>query len=123
MFGFFKKNKKISMRRNNSVQNIKQNNLNNVRNTLREGDEGDDVEKLQNMLMSIVHICPSLPVVTLDGRYTSETKNAVEVFQNMMGINRTGIVDSVTWERLKLIYNKKDEIKAIEKISFDNEIN
>lgn len=120
MFGFFKKNKKISMRRNNVVHNVKQNNLNDVRNTLREGDEGDDVEKLQNMLMSIVHICPNLPVVTLDGRYTSETKNAVEVFQNMMGINRTGIVDSITWERLKLIYNKKDEIKAVEKIEFNN---
>lgn len=120
MFGFFKKNKKISMKKNNVVQNVKQNNLNDVRNTLREGDEGDDVEKLQNMLVSIINICPNIPTVSLDGKYNSQTKNAVEVFQNMMGIDRTGVVDSVTWERLKLIYNKKDEIKAIEKIEFNN---
>ena len=123
MFGFFKKNKKITMRRNKVEQNISTNNLNDVRNTLREGDEGDEVQNLQNMLMSIVNICPNLPELTLDGKYNSKTKNAVEIFQNMMGINRTGIVDTVTWERLKLIYNKKNEIKAIEKISFDNKIN
>ena len=71
------------MRRN--VVNKDMSNLNNVRNVLKEGDEGEDVEKLQNMLMSIVHIYPTLPVVTLDGKYNSETRNAVEEFQNMMG--------------------------------------
>lgn len=106
------------MRRN--VVNRDMTNLNNVRNVLKEGDEGEDVEKLQNMLMSIVHIYPTLPVVTLDGKYNSETKNAVEEFQNMMGINKTGIVDGNTWDKLKLIYDKKDQIKAIEKIDFNN---
>lgn len=118
MFGFFKRNRKLSMRRN--VVNKDMSNLNNVRNVLKEGDEGEDVERLQNMLMSIVHIYPTLPVVTLDGKYNSETRNAVEEFQNMMGINKTGIVDGNTWNKLKLIYDKKDQIKAIEKIDFNN---
>lgn len=116
MFGLFKKNKKLSMKRN--IVNNNCTNVNNVRNTLSEGDEGEDVEKLQNMLMSIVHIYPTLPVVTLDGKYNSETRNAVETFQNMMGISKTGIVDGNTWDRLKLVYSKKDQIKAIEKIDF-----
>lgn len=120
MFGFFKRNRKLSMRRN--VVNKDMTNLNNVRNVLKEGDEGEDVERLQNMLMSIVHIYPTLPVVTLDGKYNSETRNAVEEFQNMMGINKTGIVDSNTWDKLKLIYSKKDQIKAIEKINFNNNV-
>ena len=77
------------MRRN--VVNKDMSNLNNVRNVLKEGDEGEDVEKLQNMLMSIVHIYPTLPVVTLDGKYNSETRNAVEEFQNMMGINKKNL--------------------------------
>lgn len=106
------------MRRN--VVNKDMSNLSNVRNVLKEGDEGEDVERLQNMLMSIVHIYPTLPVVTLDGKYNSETRNAVEEFQNMMGINKTGIVDGNTWDKLKLIYDKKDQIKAIEKIDFNN---
>lgn len=122
MFGFFRKNKKISMKRKNIKRNeeINTNKINDVRNTLREGDEGENVEMLQNMLSSIVHICPSIPIVNMDGKYSSQTKNAVEVFQKMMGINRTGVVDNFTWERLKLIYAKKDEIKAVEKIEFNN---
>ena len=120
MFGIFKKNKKISMRKNKVKQNITVNNFNDVRNTLREGDEGEDVKKLQNMLMGIGHICTNIPVLSLDGKYNNKTRTAVEIFQNMMGIDRTGIVDSITWERLKIIYNKKDEIKAVEKIEFTN---
>ena len=122
MFGFFRKNKKISMKRKNFNINEKiiTNKINNVRNMLSEGDEGENVEMLQNMLRSIIHICPSIPVVNMDGKYNSQTKNAVEVFQKMMGIDKTGVVDNSTWERLKLIYAKKDEIKAVEKIEFNN---
>ncbi len=120
MFNFFRKKKKMSMRRNN-LNNINDcTNINNLRNILQEGDEGDDVKKLQNMLMSITHICPTLPQIKLDGKYTSNTRTAVEVFQSMMGINNTGVVDNNTWEKLNLIYNKKDDIKGVEKIEFNN---
>ena len=40
----------------------------------------------------------------------------------MMGINKNGIVDDITLDRLKLIYDNKDKIKSVEKIDF-NEIN
>lgn len=115
MFRFKRKNKKISMRRNNNISGP--NNI--VRNTLKEGDYGEDVEKLQNMLMSIVNIYPDIPIITLDGKYSDETRNAVECFQKLNGLENTGIVDKLTWDRLNLIYDKKDQIKGIEKISFN----
>ena len=121
MFGLFKKRrKKLSMRRNSTYTCT--NDLNNVRNTLREGDEGDDVKNLQNMLMGIVHIYPKMPVITLNGIYDSQTRNAVRSFQNMMGISDTGIMDKNTYEKLKVIYDKKDQIKAIERIDFSNNV-
>ena len=121
MFGLFKKRrKKLSMRRNSTSTCT--NDLNNVRNTLREGDEGDDVKNLQNMLMGIVHIYPKMPVITLNGIYDSQTRNAVRSFQNMMGISDTGIMDKNTYEKLKVIYGKKDQIKAIERIDFSNNV-
>ena len=121
MFGLFKKRrKKLSMRRNSTYTCT--NDLNNVRNTLREGDEGDDVKNLQNMLMGIVHIYPKMPVITLNGIYDSQTRNAVRSFQNMMGISDTGIMDKNTYEKLKVIYDKKDLIKAIERIDFSNNV-
>ena len=121
MFGLFKKRrKKLSMRRNSTY--ICTNDLNNVRNTLREGDEGDDVKNLQNMLMGIVHIYPKMPVITLNGIYDSQTRNAVRSFQNMMGISDTGIMDKNTYEKLKVIYDKKDQIKALERIEFSNNV-
>lgn len=121
MFGLFKKRrKKLSMRRNCTYTCT--NDLNNVRNTLREGDEGDDVKNLQNMLMGIVHIYPKMPVITLNGIYDSQTRNAVRSFQNMMGISDTGIMDKNTYEKLKVIYGKKDQIKAIERIDFSNNV-
>ena len=124
MFGFFKKKKKLSMKRDieeiNNDSEIQK--YFNVRNTLREGDEGEDVKILQNMLKGIVKIYPNIPTVNLDGKFNSDTKIAVEYFQNMMGINKNGIVDDITLDRLKLIYDNKDKIKSVEKIDF-NEIN
>lgn len=127
MFGFFKKKKKLSMKREKDKVNNKSNESEiskyfNVRNTIREGDEGEDVKILQNMLKGIVKIYPNIPTVNLDGKFNSDTKIAVEYFQNMMGINKNGIVDDITLDRLKLIYDNKDKIKSVDKIDF-NEIN
>src|SRR5574344_2135881 len=122
MFGFKKKIKKISMKKINSINR----NINLDKNDefiLKEGDNGKNVEILQNMLMSIINIYPDIPIVTLDGNYSSETRNAVEYFQKNSGIKSTGAVDKLTWDRLNLIYCKKDEIKKIEKIDFKSEGN
>ena len=118
MFNFFKKKKKLSMKRD--IEEIKHGSeiqkYFNVRNTLREGDE--DVKDIQNMLKSIVKIYPDIPIINVDGKYDCSTKIAVDTFQKLIGLNNNGIVDSLTLDRLKLIYNNKDKIKSIDKIEF-----
>ena len=120
MFNFFKKKKKLSMKRD--IEEIKNDSeiqkYFNVRNTLREGDEGEDVKDIQNMLKSIVKVYPDIPKINVDGKYDCRTKNAVDTFQKLIGLKNNGIVDSITFDRLKIIYNNKDKIKSIEKIEF-----
>ena len=120
MFNFFKKKKKLSMKRD--IEEIKNDSeiqkYFNVRNTLREGDEGEDVKDIQNMLKSIVKVYPDIPKINVDGKYDCRTKNAVDTFQKLIGLKNNGIVYSITFDRLKIIYNNKDKIKSIEKIEF-----
>lgn len=118
MISFFKKKNKLSMKKDKDSANTTTN-PNDVRNTLREGDEGEDVKQLQKMILGVSHICPNIVLKKSNGIYDANTKSSIESFQNMMGINRTGIVDKITYDRLKLIYSKKDEIKAVEKINFN----
>lgn len=119
MFGFFKRKKNLSMRRekydNKESEILK---YFNVRNTLREGDEGEEVKNIQNMLKSIVKVYPDIPTIKVNGKYDCSTKNAVDTFQKLIGLKNNGIVDSITFDRLKIIYNNKDKIKSIEKIEF-----
>lgn len=120
MFNFFKRKKKLSMKRD--IEEIKNDSeiqkYFNVRNTLREGDEGEDVKDIQNMLKSIVKVYPDIPTIKVNGKYDCSTKNAVDTFQKLIGLKNNGIVDSITFDRLKIIYNNKDKIKSIEKIEF-----
>lgn len=67
---------------------------------LNEGSVGEDVEKLQKMLVEVVAFYPSLPVVTIDGVFGNTTKNAVEEFQKLNSIFSNGIVDEKTWNTL-----------------------
>lgn len=119
MFGFFKRKKNLSMRRekydNKESEILK---YFNVRNTLREGDEGEEVKNIQKMLQSILKVYPNLPSINVNGIYDNNTRKAVGAFQCFMGLNESGIIDTTTMERLKLIYNNKDIIKGIEKIEF-----
>ena len=120
MFSFFKRKKNLSMKRVEEDTSNKSEILKffNVRNTLREGDEGEEVKNIQKMLYSILKVYPTLPNVNVDGKYDNITRKAVEAFQSFMGLKESGIVDDTTMERLKLIYNNKDKIKGIEKIEF-----
>lgn len=65
---------------------------------LQKGDRGDDVKKLQQLLIN--KGCP-LPLYGVDGIYGSETVSAVECFQAKMALPVTGVVDDVTWARLQ----------------------
>lgn len=67
---------------------------------LKKGSSGDEVKKLQKILM--------LPV---DGIFGSQTQNAVKKFQLQNDIKVDGIVGNITWQLLVTI---KPDIEAID---------
>lgn len=118
---FSMKNKMGRNRCNLNNANVINNNLS-LNSSLKEGDSGKDVENLQRMLLGIIDIYPNLPIVTVNGIYGSETKNAVERFQEINNIKRTGITDINTYSMIKKIFNNnKDRVNLDEnEEKFDN---
>lgn len=72
---------------------------------LRRGDSGENVKLMQTYLNVIARRYPSIPLVTADGIYGSDTENAVLSFQRAVRLNPTGIIDVSTWERIVELYN------------------
>ncbi|MGM9652037.1 MAG: peptidoglycan-binding protein [Eubacteriales bacterium] len=67
---------------------------------LAEGDTGPSVRELQYLLSFVSNFVDTIPPVSLDGIFGPQTRNAVEAFQQTYGLPVTGIVDTVTWNRL-----------------------
>ena len=61
---------------------------------------GDDVDLLQQLLISITKNDPSLPAVNLSGVYDKATENAVRAIQSRYNITPNGIVGPLTWNRI-----------------------
>ncbi len=89
----------------NSMCYNNRNTINNMK--MKLGDNSDNVKVLQEMLMDIVELYPSIPQITIDGIYGVKTQAAVKRFQELMGIYETGAVDNLTWKKLLLIHSKK----------------
>lgn len=66
--------------------------------TLKRGDEGDDVSKLQELLIRFPELYPSDTDTsdTVTGFYGSLTKAAVMQLQSQAGLQETGVFDSAT---------------------------
>ena len=62
---------------------------------LEPGDTNDEVTALQNRLMELGYLTG-----TADGRYGTQTQNAVKLFQKALGISQTGIANVSLQERL-----------------------
>lgn len=67
--------------------------------TLRKGDRGDEVKKLQEMLVRCGYM------IDVDGAFGQKTEAAVKAFQNAAGITVDGVVGPRTWEELELAAN------------------
>lgn len=94
----------------NKLNRNNRNNTNNINNpTLKEGDVGNNVDYLQKMLIEIATTHATLPVVTRDAIFGSVTKSAVIGFQKISGIEETGIVNNLTWNKLAIEYNRGDK--------------
>lgn len=61
--------------------------------SIKRGDKGDLVKKLQTLLIEIGY---ALPVYGVDGDFGEETESAVKLFQKCEGLEATGVVDQQT---------------------------
>lgn len=67
------------------------------------------IKEIQNYLINLRCIYPSLPAIYPTGVYDAETRNAVTAFQNLKGLSPTGNVDILTWN--KLIHENNEYMK------------
>ena len=65
----------------------------------------EHIRELQTYLYGISLFDRRIPQVLPDGLYDKYTKQAVEAFQRQFGVNPTGIVGAVTWDRIAEVYS------------------
>lgn len=68
------------------------------------GVSGDKVRMLQEQLTAISKAYPAIPAVVPDGIYGPNTRESVEIFQEVFGLPVTGVVDYRTWYKISQIY-------------------
>lgn len=71
---------------------------------LSEGDTGVEVNNVQYLIAYLSQFYDTIPAVTIDGVYGSETANAVRSFQRTFGLPVTGTVDYPTWDVMYRTY-------------------
>lgn len=67
---------------------------------LQEGDTGVRVEQLQFMLEVLAQFVDEIPHLAIDGIFGPRTRESVLSFQRWAGLEQTGQVGDVTWNRL-----------------------
>ena len=72
---------------------------------LREGVSGESVKIIQEYLSLINKTYPNIPAVSNTGYFGPLTRQSVTAFQNQFGINPTGIVGAVTWDKIAGVYS------------------
>lgn len=72
---------------------------------LREGAQGESVRILQEYLTFINGSYPNIPAVNNTGYFGPLTRQSVAAFQRQFGIEPTGIVGAITWDRIAGVYS------------------
>ncbi len=72
---------------------------------LREGVSGEAVKIIQEYLTLINQTYSNIPAVNNTGYFGPLTKQSVIAFQRMFGINPTGIVGGITWDKIAGVYS------------------
>ena len=72
---------------------------------LREGDSGESVRLIQQYLTLINKTYQNIPAVNNTGYFGPLTRQSVAAFQKQFGIDQTGIVGAVTWDRIAGVYS------------------
>jgi peptidoglycan hydrolase-like protein with peptidoglycan-binding domain len=69
------------------------------------GIQGPEVRTLQEYLLKLSEIYTEIPPVSVNGIFGTATRDAVIAFQNLFGLNPTGIVDALTWDAIADAYS------------------
>ena len=77
---------------------------------LQEGDTGIQVEQLQFLLEVLSQFIDQIPRVEINGFFDPATKRAVDAFQQWAGLEQTGQVGDVTWNR---IYDEYEGVRDV----------
>ena len=73
---------------------------------IMRGASGKIVEQLQVFLRTIAQGDSSIPSVTVDGVFGSETQRAVIAVQNRFDLEPDGVVGPITWNAIITLYNE-----------------
>lgn len=73
---------------------------------IMRGASGKIVEQLQVFLRTIAQNDSSVPSVTVDGVFGSETQRAVIAVQNRYDLEPDGVVGPITWNAIITLYNE-----------------
>ncbi len=71
---------------------------------LKEKDEGDHVRALHYFLGVIAYFDSKVPLLDINSLYDANTKKMVIAFQNEYNLKANGIVDIITWNKIKEVY-------------------
>ncbi len=74
--------------------------------TITTGASGNVVTQVQTFLRTIAQNNNAVPLVTVDGVYGNQTRNAVLAVQRLSGIEQTGVVGPLTWNAIVNLYNE-----------------
>ncbi len=69
------------------------------------GSQGEEISLLQQYLLTLSEVYSEIPSVEVNGVYGTATRDAVTAFQNLFGLDPTGIVDALTWDAITDAYS------------------
>jgi len=81
--------------------------------TLQVGSTGKYVKTIQNQLNAISKSYPAIPKVKEDGIYGDSTAKAVNTFQGIFGLPKSGVVDFKTWYEISRVYVAVTKIASL----------
>ena len=76
-------------------------------------EEMSPIRELQEYLRSLALSGYQIPMIIPDGIYGEETGNAVRVFQGLLGLPMSGVVDYGTWQALRSAYEQVQRNNSI----------
>lgn len=68
--------------------------------SIRQGNSGIEVSKLQSYLIVLRQALPDIPFIQVDGMFGSMTTNAIRAFQRAHDLTVDGVVGTSTWDQL-----------------------